>query len=329
MSTHATPQPGRVLNNVKEAPAKLLKLAKTKKFWLELLIMTSGMFIAAVAVYFFLIPSKLIIGSITGLSLVIAKLFPIFSVGTVIFTINAILLVLSFILIGNEFGAKTVYTALILGPMIDFLSWLVPMQHSMFATVIEGTGQIVPNPWFDLLCFVIVLSLSQSVLFSINASTGGLDIMAKICNKYLHISLGTSVAIAGGAICCTAFLINDTGLVIMGLLGTWINGLILNHFMSSFNSQTRVFIITKDYEKVQNFIVNKLIRGCTLHEVMGGYSGERKMQLEVVLSQDDFSSLIDFMHKEKISSFMTSDVVSQVYGLWNKRKLLQLSENFD
>lgn len=329
MATYLNALSNRILQTLKQSFVSLFNAAKTKRFWLELLIMTAGMFVAAIAVYFFLIPSKLIIGSITGLSLVIAKLFPFFSVGTVIFTINAILLVLSFILIGNEFGAKTVYTALILGPMIDFLGWLFPMQHSMFATIIEGTGQIIPNPWFDLLCFVIVLSLSQSVLFSINASTGGLDIMAKICNKYLHISLGTSVAVAGGAICCTAFLINDTGLVIMGLLGTWINGLILNYFMASFNSQTRVYIITKDYKKLQQFIVCNMERGCTLHEIVGGYTGEHKMQLEAVLSQDDFSQLIDFMHKEKISSFMTSDVVSQVYGLWNKRKLLQLSENFD
>ena len=194
------------------------KLLKTKKFWWELFIMTAGMFVASIAVYFFLIPSKLIVGSITGLSLVIGKLFPILSVGNIIFVINAILLVLSFLLIGNEFGAKTVYTALILGPFIDLLSWLFPMQESLFSTTIAGTGQVIADPWFDLLCFVLILSASQAILFSINASTGGLDILAKIVNKYMHINLGTAVSIAGGAICCTAFLINDVGLVIIGLL---------------------------------------------------------------------------------------------------------------
>lgn len=329
MANQATTLSEQMSCALKENLTTFLSAVKTKRFWVELAVMTLGMFIAATAVYFFLIPSKLIIGSITGLSLVVAKILPFLSVGTVIFTINAVLLILAFILIGNEFGAKTVYTALILGPMIDFLGWLVPMRNSMFATIIEGTGQVVPNPWFDLMCFVIVLSLSQSVLFSINASTGGLDILAKICNKYLHISLGTSVAVAGGLICCTAFLINDTGLVIMGLIGTWMNGLILNYFMASFNSQTRVYITTADHEKLRKFIVEDMQRGCSLHEVVGGYTGEKQMQLEVVLSPDDFSKLIDFMHREKIRSFMTSDVVSQVYGLWNKRKMLQLSEQFD
>lgn len=149
------------------------QIVYTRKFWVELIIMTAGMFVAAMGVYFFLIPSKLIIGSITGLSLVLAKLLPFVSVGTMIFIINAILLVLSFLLIGNEFGAKTVYTALILGPMIDFIGSIVPMHDSLFTTYIAG--QAVANPWFDLLCFVLILSASQSILFSINASTGGLD----------------------------------------------------------------------------------------------------------------------------------------------------------
>lgn len=179
----------------------ILRQLLTKKFWVELFIMTAGMFVAAVAVHFFLIPSKLIVGSITGLSLVISQLLPFVSTGTYIFAINAILLLLAFVLIGNEFGAKTVYTALILGPMVDFLASIYPMEQSMFAEVIEGTGQVILNPWFDLLAFVLVLSASQSILFSINASTGGLDILAKIINKYLHINLGTSVSVGGGLIC--------------------------------------------------------------------------------------------------------------------------------
>ena len=206
--------------------------------------MTLGMFVAALGVYFFLIPSKLIVGSITGLSIVISKLLPFISVGNVIFIINAVLLVLSFRFIGNEFGAKTVYTALILGPMVDFIGTIFPMSESMFTQHLASHG-IVTNPWFDLLCFVLVLSASQSILFSINASTGGLDILAKIINKYTGINLGTSVTVAGGAICCTAFAINTPDLVIIGLIGTWMNGLILNHFMMGMNKKNRVLLFQK------------------------------------------------------------------------------------
>lgn len=324
------------MNNKFEQPKKgslslqdllqtVLHLISTKKFWIELFIMTFGMFVAALGLHFFLIPSKLIVGSITGLSIVLSKLVGFISIGQMIFGINAISLILSFILIGNEFGAKTVYTALILGPMIDFISNIVPMKDSIFTTYI-GT-QAIPNPWFDLLSFVLILSASQAILFSINASTGGLDILAKIFNKYFHIQLGTAVTIAGGLICCTAFLINPVHLVVIGLIGTWLNGLILNYFMSSMNSKTRVFIISDDHVRIKTFITEHLGKGCTLHEVIGGYSGDRKIQLEVVLDKDDFGKLIDYMGKEQIPSFISSDVVSEVYGLWRKKGLLK-TDNF-
>ena len=314
-------QPKKGSLNLQDLLQTVLHLISTKKFWIELFIMTFGMFIAALGLHFFLIPSKLIVGSITGLSIVLSKLVGFISIGQMIFGINAILLILSFILIGNEFGAKTVYTALILGLMIDFISNIVPMKDSIFTTYI-GT-QAIPNPWFDLLSFVLILSASQAILFSINASTGGLDILAKIFNKYFHIQLGTAVTIAGGLICCTAFLINPVHLVVIGLIGTWLNGLILNYFMSSMNSKTRVFIISDDHVRIKTFITEHLGKGCTLHEVIGGYSGDRKIQLEVVLDKDDFGKLIDYMGKEQIPSFISSDVVSEVYGQWKKKGLLK------
>lgn len=304
--------------NITESLSQVCGLLKTRKFWVELFIMTAGMFIAALGVYFFLIPSKLIVGSITGLSLVIAKLMPFISVGNVIFIINAILLVLSFVLIGNEFGAKTVYTALILGPMIDFLGTIVPMKESMFA--VHVGAQLIANPWFDLICFVVILSASQSILFSINASTGGLDILAKIINKYTGVSLGTSVAVAGGLICCTAFAINPPSLVIIGIIGTWLNGLILNHFMMSMNVKNRVFVIAKEHERVQDYVINTLKRGVTLHEVIGGYSHQKSTQLEIVLTNEELSNLMEFLGRENIDSFCTTDTVSEVRGLWNKSK---------
>ncbi len=306
-----------VAEKVKNFGTTASQVVKTKKFWVELLIMTLGMFVAALGIYFFLIPSKLIVGSITGLSLVISQLLPFVTTGTVIFVINSILLILSFLLIGNEFGAKTVYTALILGPMIDFLALVFPMSQSLFAVSVGG--QMIANPWFDLLCFVIILSASQSILFSINASTGGLDILAKIINKYFNINLGTAVTIAGGLICCTAFAINSVDLVIIGLIGTWLNGLILNHFMIGINSKTRVFIVTKDYAVIQEYVVKELRRGITMHEVIGGYTNESKMQLEILLTREEFAKLIGYIDERNLSTFITADTVSEVYGLWNKK----------
>ncbi len=317
-----------LLQKAKEAPAMILALLKTRKFWVELIIMTLGMIVTAAGIHFFLIPSKLIVGSITGLSLVVAQWIPGIGVGTIIFVINAILLVLSFLLIGNEFGAKTVYTALILGPFVDLFNKIIPMKESIFTShqqVLDSVGNVVGNisvvnPWFDLLCFVVILSGAQTVLFMINASTGGLDILAKIINKYFNVNLGNAVTVAGFLICCTAFTINPVGLVIIGLIGTWFNGMVITHFMSGLSSKTRVCIISKDHEKLRQFIVNEIQRGVTLHEVIGGYSNEKSMEVEVLLTRDEFTKLMTFIDKEKLHTFITANSVSEVYGLWSRKR---------
>ena len=308
---------------------EILNYVATKKFWIELIIMTLGMIVTACAVYYFLVPSKLIIGTISGLSIVISGIcekffgFPL-NVSTVIFVINAVLLVLAYILIDKEFGIKTVYTALILGPLIGVLEKYFPYENYISTT--SEIPSIMGDLWLDLCCFVLLLSLAQAVLFKINASTGVLDILAKIVNKYLHFDIGTSVSVAGWIICCTAFMINDARLVIIGLIGTWINGLVVDYFTASFNRRKKVSIISNDHEKIRQFIINDISRGLTIYNVKGGYSGEDKVKLEVLLSTDEFSDLMKFINENEINAFITAGNVSEVYGLWgdkNRRKAIK------
>lgn len=298
-------------------------ILKTKKFWIELIIMTVGMLITACAVYYFLVPSKLIIGTISGLSIVISgvseQLFGFaLPVSTVILVVNAILLVLAYFLIGKEFGTKTVYTALILGPLMRILEKYFPYEN--FIQQGAATPSIMGDIWFDLCCFVLLLSAAQAVLFSINASTGGLDILAKIVNKYLHFDIGKSVTVAGACICCTAFAINPFHMVVIGLIGTWINGLVVDYFTASLNNRKRVCIVSKDYDRIRRFIIDDLVRGCTLYEVIGGYSNEKSIELEALLTKDEFSKLMEHINKNEIKAFITAGNVSEVYGLWFKDK---------
>ncbi len=292
-----------------------MEAIKTKKFWYELFLMTFGMLIGAIGVHFFLVPSKLIIGSISGLSIVLFNLTGV-PVSIVSFIINGGLLILAYILIGKEFGLKTVYTALILSPWLYLLEKLFPITES-----------VMQDPWFDLLCFVIILSFVQAVLFKINASTGGLDILAKIINKYLHVDMGTSITFSGGAICCTAFAINDFRLVIIGLIGTWINGLVLNHFSAGLNMKKKVCIISREGERIKNYIITEINRGATLYEVKGGYSSEDFVEVVTILNQDEFATLMTFIDENGIKTFMTAGNVSEVYGFWNKRKKIKSKTN--
>lgn len=300
---------------------KVAGLVATGKFWKEVVIMTLGMLVAAAAVYYFLVPSKLIIGTISGLSIVLSGICEAFfgiqiKVSLFVVIINAILLVLAWLLIGEEFGAKTVYTAMILGPLMDFWAWVMPYQSLME----PGTTSVMGDIWFDLCCFVLLLSVSQAILFNINASTGGLDILAKIVNKYLHFDIGASVSVAGAIICCTAFAINPFRMVIIGLIGTWINGLVVDYFTASVNKRKRVCIVSHDYEKIRRFIIDQLGRGCSLYEVIGGYTGEKGYEVQSLLTQEEFSNLMEYLKREDIKSFVTAGNVSEVYGLWLKHK---------
>lgn len=332
----------------------------TKKFWKELVLMTIGMLFGAAAVYYFLMPSHLIVGTISGLSIVLntivggnADTFSYFVMG-----INAILLLLAFLLIGNEFGAKTVYTAMILGPLTQFWDRIYPYTNFTHEVInnpeilaqlqagekvfdvngnpylVSRTGELLQqvkdsvmsaglgmgDVWFDLICFVLLLSACQAFEFRINASTGGLDILAKIINKYLHFDIGMSVSIGGAIICSTAFFINDFRMVVIGLIGTWINGIVVDYFTSSLDRRKRVCIISTDYERIRQYIVQNLIRGCSLYRVEGGYSGEQYVEIQTLLTPDEFASVMAFVRENDIKAFITAGNCSEIYGRWAKHK---------
>ena len=332
----------------------------TKKFWRELVMMTVGMSFGAAAVYYFLMPSHLIVGSISGLTIVINTLIggTADTFSALVMGINAFLLLLAFILIGNEFGAKTVYTALILGPLIqmwdrvypytrlthkvieapEILSQLQAGQTVMDANghpyLLNRSGEVLEqvrdsvmsgglgtgDVWFDLICFVLLLSACQAFMFRINASTGGLDILGKIVNKYLHFDIGTSVAIGGAIICCSSFLINDFRMVVIGIIGTMINGLAIDYFTASLNKRKRVCVVSDEPERIREYIVETLVRGCSLYQIEGGYSGEKHTEIQTILSQEEFSSLMAFIRNNEIHAFITAGNCSEVYGLWFRHK---------
>ena len=305
------------MSKIKDAANTALKAVQTWTFWKELFIMTFGMFVSAAAVNYFLVPGKLIVGSISGLSIVISGIFDLFGmsvkVSTVIIIINAILLILAYLLIDKEFGIKTVYTAMILGPLMELWEKILPASK-----LLEGSTSVMGDIWLDLCCFVLLLSAAQAILFHINASTGGLDILAKIVNKYLHFDIGASISVAGAIICCTAFAINPFRMVVVGLIGTWINGIVVDYFTASINKRKRVCIISENHEQLRQYIINDLDRGCSLYKVIGGYSGKEQTEIQALLTQDEFSSLMDYMKKNNIHGFITAGNVSEVYGLWKK-----------
>lgn len=267
-----------------------------------------------------MIPGKLVLGSISGLSIVIANLFGMAGISVkvswVIMAVNAVLLLLAWLLIGREFGAKTIYTALILGPLMEFWEKVLPYSR----LIEEGQTSVMGDPLMDLVCFVLIVSISQTILFNINASTGGLDILAKIVNKYFHLDIGVSVTVAGALICCSAFTINPFRVVVTGLVGTWMNGLALDYFTASINKRKRVCIICEDPERIRKYIIDTLHRGCSLYDVRGGYSGDKRVEIQSMLTQEEFARVMNLIKSENISAFITAGNVSEIYGLWHHER---------
>ena len=303
------------MSKISDAANVAWNAVQTWKFWKELLIMTAGMAVAALAVNYFLVPGKLIIGSISGLSIVISGIFEMIGmqvkVSTVILIINAILLIMAYLLIDKEFGLKTVYTAMILGPLMDLWEKIMPASE----LISDGTS-VMGDVWLDLCCFVLLLSASQAILFHINASTGGLDILAKIVNKYLHFDIGASISVAGAIICCTAFIINPFRMVVVGLIGTWINGIVVDYFTASINKRKRVCIISSSHEILRKYIIEELDRGCSLYKVTGGYSGKETFFITIIIvnGQGEYNNLNRYNYADSSLHSRQTEKTMRSYG---------------
>ena len=163
----------------------------------EFISITVGTIITACAVFFFMMPSHVTVGSAAGLAIVLSEFLPL-SVSAITMVMNVGLLIIGFLLIGPEFGAKTVYCAVLLPAVIGVLEWIFPNFQSL-------TG----DPLIDVICYILLVGVGLSILFTENASSGGLDIVAKLMNKFLGMDLGKAMSSAGILVALSSALCYD------------------------------------------------------------------------------------------------------------------------
>lgn len=274
----------------------------------EYVTITVGTFIISLAVFFFLIPSNVVVGSMAGLVIVLSSFIPL-KISVMTFILNAILLVVGFLFIGKEFGAKTVYSSILLPAYLYILEVIFPNNQSL-------TNDIL----IDTICYLIVVSVGLAMLFNANASSGGLDIIAKILNKYLHIELGKAMTIAGMCTAISSILIYDTKSLVLSVLGTYANGIILDNFIDGFNRRKRVCILSSEYKQVQEYIVHTLKRGVTLYPAIGGYNNEEKLELITILTRNEYAQVLAYLHSIDQKAFVTVSTVNEVIGEWNMKQ---------
>ena len=276
----------------------------------ETLILTIAVAIIAAAVYFFLAPSHTSVSSISGLGIVLSNFVPL-PLSAITMILNVVLLIIGFLTCGRDYGAKTVYTSIMLPLFLGLFEIIFPNFESM-----TGSQEL------DVLCYILVVSIGLSILFNRNASSGGLDIVAKIMNKYLHMELGRAMSLSGMCVALSAALVYDNKTVVLSILGTYFNGIILDHFIFDHNRKRRVCIITEKEEELRRFIIPELHSGATIYEAIGAYNFEKHNEIITIVDNSEYQKLINFINREDPKAFITIYNVSNMQyqpKIWDRK----------
>ena len=271
------------------------------KAFIDFLIISFGAVLAGAAIFFFMLPSNVAVGSASALAMVLANFIPL-SVSLITLIINIFLLILGFILIGPEFGAKTVYTAI-----------MVPVSMGVFEIIFPNFQSLTGDPLIDVICYILVVGLAMAILFSRNASSGGVDIIAKIMNKFLRMELGRAGAIAGIIIALTSVLCYDTKTVVLSVLGTYFGGIIVDHFILGLNIKRRVCVISPKLDDIVEFILHELHSGATLNEIIGAYNNTPRKEVITIVDKNEYRKLMDYVRKVDPKAFVTVYSVNEIH----------------
>ena len=274
-----------------------MKIRKTIE---EFAIITVGTIIVAIAVFFFMLPSHVSVGSGAALAMVLSNFIPL-SVSTITLIMNVGLLIIGFLLIGPEFGAKTVYCSI-----------LMPLVMGVFEKIFPNFQSITQDPLLDVICYILVVGIGLAILFSRNASSGGLDIVAKIMNKYLKMDLGQAMSTSGIIVALSSALCYDSKTVVLSLLGTYFGGMVVDHFIFGINIKRRVCVISNNLEPIIDFVLHELHSGATLNEIIGAYDRTPRMEMVTIVDKNEYKKLMDYVRKIDPKAFVTVYSVSDM-----------------
>ena len=280
-----------------------------KKFWhilKDFALITVGTVIVAAAVFFFMMPSHVSVGSGAALAMVLSNFIPL-SVSTITLILNVFLLIIGFLLVGKEFGLKTVYCAI-----------LMPIILGVFEQLLPNFQSITSDPLLDVICYNLVVGVGLAILFPRNASSGGLDIVAKIMNKYLHIELGRAMSISGIAVALTSALCYDSKIVVLSVLGTYFGGMVVDHFIFGSNIKRRVCVISEKLPEIVDFVIHDLHSGATLNNIIGAYDNAPRQEMIAIVDKQEYRRLMDFVRKHDPKAFVTVYAVSEMRYLPKK-----------
>ena len=266
----------------------------------EYFLITVATVIIGAAVYFFMLPSHVTVGSATALALVISNFIPV-PVSVITLVINVILLIIGFLLIGPEFGAKTVYSSI-----------LLPLVIGVFEVIFPNFQSITEDPMLDVVCYILVVGFGLSLLFSCNAASGGIDIVAKLMNKFLRMDLGQAMSLSGILVALSSALVYEKDIVVLSVLGSYFGGLMVDHFIFGLNIKRRVCIISPKIDEILPFILHDLHSGATINEIIGAYDNTPRREIIVIVDKQEYKKLMDFVRRTDPKAFITVYSVNEI-----------------
>ena len=267
----------------------------------EFLKITVGTIIVGIAVYFFMLPSHLSVGSVAALAMMLRNFIPL-TVSQITMIINVGLLIIGFLLIGPEFGIKTAYCAVLLPAVLGVFERLLPDFQS-----------ITQDPLLDVVCYILVVGVGLAILFSANASSGGLDIVAKLMNKFLRMDLGAAMSVSGMVVALSSALCYDSKTVVLSVLGTYFGGIVVDYFIFGLNIKRRVCIISPKLEEIVDFILHDLHSGATLYDGIGAYDRTPRREVITIVDKQEYRRLMDYVRQTDPKAFITVYSVNDVH----------------
>lgn len=266
---------------------------------LEYLYVIAGAAVVALGFNLFLLPNQVASGGVSGISTILNGLFG-WNPGLVQYAFNIPLFLSGVVLLGKKFGFKSFIGTLTL-PFVVLLT--------------DSWEPWTNNPLLGALFGGIVVGLGIGLVFKGNASTGGTDLLAQIITKYTGLTLGTSVLFIDGLIATTAAIVFDLEKGLYALIGLYVTTKTIDIIQLGFSQSKMVYIITLKQDEVRDAIYAEINRGVTKLPAIGGYTGQERPVLMVVVYQTEFTKLKQLIKTVDPAAFV---IVSDAYEVLGK-----------
>ena len=265
-----------------------------------------GALFIAMGLYFFWAPSDLAAGGVSGLSIVIKSLLPSVPIGIIMFVLDMIMFIIGFVALGKSFGARSLVCSITVSAIMTVMEWIWP-----------NWAAISEDQLILLLFGSLFIALGQAIVFNVEASSGGTDIIAKVITKYTHLNIGAALFIADMVVVLLATSVFGLEKGLYATLGVIIVTNLIDYIIAGFNVQKYIIIVPSSVEKgerINQYILSKLDRGTTLYRAEGGYSGKEKMVITTVMDRKEFVELRKWIIQLDTLAFMTVQKMHEVIG---------------